>query len=1091
MTSLYILLCIFSSVLISQIGGVVINAPVSQEGIKGDVRLSQDYPDGDVTVRVALDFTEGNELQDLGWQIREFPVDYQVINGHERCSPERLGNVVVDLAERLGALQLPRTAEFVIPGGYLNISGTNGMWGRSLYLHGPRTACSTLMVEGEERIAEARFTGPLAGTVLFRWFGAADGIDAIIFSNLLPVTEKSNDVNLHNWKIYVTDVLESEADKARDDCNALQLVFDPHNRGASSLCSPQNPLKCRAGDLDLRLGQLRSGGRHFVRDLWLPELSQSSADSPRSLYLAIFDPVNDKNILSCSRMRRIEPKVGVVALRGSGFRADIRFEQKSQFDLTHITINNVSSLYSIDMDDLEYNIHEWPVRGGTIETCKLSGKIFDPLELKDDQAQETMASHDKYAIGRLKMKHGPFLNLNASWDSFLPLFGTGSIMHRSFYAKLSKQREELVACGTVLPIKPLITAQALFRFPVVGRVLFRQIEGQPWSDTTILFEYLVYADGNQNDTADLKWKIHENIAGADYYNWSARCLSAGGTFNPYKVITSEDETYCFPGEISRCALGDLSTRHSKILAVGNKENMIVKTRRLFTDSNLRLSGSGGIVGRSLVLFHENGPKARGERLACTTINWLHRQKAVVKNWFGNGDDVTVSGKLEMIQLTEYDLTDVEVSLKGLDDNAGYHVHVAPLEIHLSFPCEDSTVYGHWNPYDVHAAMSPSPGQGTPDQYEMGDLSGKFGTLANLSQIATTYNDTNLDLIGTLSVIGRCVVIHKAFTNKRWACSNVERGYAPSEARELRAIASFHHPDGYAYGYIRMTQLVYNDGSASNTAIEVKLRHPGVNDRNFTKNHNWAIFVNPVGHDAAVKPLEIRCVAGGYRWNPYFTQLADPFNDELYRQQCAPENPYRCHVGDLSGRLGTIDLGGKRQSFTDINLPLEGVHSALGKSIVIYTKERGSERYACANIEPDNDIIKYANIRKPPRFEVSQFLDRVREVMGLPEWMLTIDNRKTKELHDGNCIQLLLHFRGAIANKLEQDFSRLINTGSLAQPSLFIHGVHTSNKRPKSLSYRQCGVKDPSEKSRRNNNAPTHFISVSLIVSCLFALQFNL
>jgi hypothetical protein len=41
--------------------------------------------------------------------------------------------------------------------------------------------------------------------------------------------------------------------------------------------------------------------------------------------------------------------------------------------------------------------------------------------------------------------------------------------------------------------------------------------------------------------------------------------------------------------------------------------------------------------------------------------------------------------------------------------------------------------------------------------------------------------------------------------------------------------------------------------------------------------------------------------------------------------------------------------------------------AMGRSIVIFNKDRGGERFACANIEPDKDIIKYANIRKPPRF----------------------------------------------------------------------------------------------------------------------------
>lgn len=118
-----------------------------------------------------------------------------------------------------------------------------------------------------------------------------------------------------------------------------------------------------------------------------------------------------------------------------------------------------------------------------------------------------------------------------------------------------------------------------------------------------------------------------------------------------------------------------------------------------------------------------------------------------------------------------------------------------------------------------------------------------------------------------------------------------------------------------------TQLVYKDGSKSDTVIEVSLRHPGKNDRNLTRNHSWAIYVNPVSVDASVKVLNTRCTAGGYVWNPYYTQLADPQNTELYRAECGPDNPFRCYVGDLSSRLGTIDLGDRRQIFSDVNLPL--------------------------------------------------------------------------------------------------------------------------------------------------------------------------
>lgn len=40
-------------------------------------------------------------------------------------------------------------------------------------------------------------------------------------------------------------------------------------------------------------------------------------------------------------------------------------------------------------------------------------------------------------------------------------------------------------------------------------------------------------------------------------------------------------------------------------------------------------------------------------------------------------------------------------------------------------------------------------------------------------------------------------------------------------------------------------------------------------------------------------------------------------------------------------------------------------------------------------------------------------------MGVPEWFLEVDSRKTKMLHDNACIQIVIHFRGPIASRLEQ------------------------------------------------------------------------
>lgn len=90
---------------------------------------------------------------------------------------------------------------------------------------------------------------------------------------------------------------------------------------------------------------------------------------------------------------------------------------------------------------------------------------------------------------------------------------------------------------------------------------------------------------------------------------------------------------------------------------------------------------------------------------------------------------------------------------------------------------------------------------------------------------------------------------------------------------------------------------------------------------------------------------------------------------MYNEECGPDNPLRCYVGDVSSRVGTIDVGLRRAVLVDSNFPLEGDVSAVGRSIVLLSPNRRPERYACANIEPDYDIIKYANIERPPRFVV--------------------------------------------------------------------------------------------------------------------------
>lgn len=462
---------------------------------------------------------------------------------------------------------------------------------------------------------------------------------------------------------------------------------------------------------------------------------------------------------------------------------------------------------------------------------------------------------------------------------------------------------------------------------------------------------------------------------------------------------------------------------------------------------------------------------------------------MAREWFGNGIAPPVDGRLEFIQDTSMSVTHSLVDLQGMGGHAhSYHVHLIPVQPMLEFPCTGDAVGGHFNPWEVDSTSLIGI-TGTPDQYEVGDLSGKYGVLDRKKSIREVYNDTNLPLFGTNSIIGRSIVIHKMGRGDRWACSTIGWGWDPDEASQVTAIASFHHPNGYAWGYIRFSQVIYKDGSQTETIIQVRLKHPGKTNKDQTEGHDWAIWVNPVGHDAAIKPKISRCTAGGYRWNPTFIQLADPQDHGFYSEQCSPKTPLRCEVGDMSGKHGKISVGGRAFVFDDRNLQLHGdwFHNAVGKSVLIHDTDGGP--LACANIEPDNDIIKYAVIRTLSGFNLAQFMEEVQTVMGVPDWFLFTDSRETKSLHEGKCLQILLHFRGPHANKLEQDFSRLMRTGHLDGPSLDIPGYLPPPESRKKLPYRECGSKTTIDRARETLNweYSTGSMASSLQISPVFMI----
>lgn len=84
-----------------------------------------------------------------------------------------------------------------------------------------------------------------------------------------------------------------------------------------------------------------------------------------------------------------------------------------------------------------------------------------------------------------------------------------------------------------------------------------------------------------------------------------------------QIVTDNQTNRCTWGEMSLCRMGDL-TRHGNLNIAGRKSSSASWTRTLFTDPFLPLSGPDSILSKSLVIYDDHGPIARGERLACAT-----------------------------------------------------------------------------------------------------------------------------------------------------------------------------------------------------------------------------------------------------------------------------------------------------------------------------------------------------------------------------------------------------------------------------------------------------------------------------------------
>ena len=1009
--------------MIHNVAPLELQATVSQNGVRGTITFTQSLSEegGKKAVQISANFTvtDPSYAGEYSWGIYDFPIDYS--KGPEACHSRNLGRkpttnfdtllsklvigMVPDDEDHASAFptdtdetttesveiekkepykEIIQIQTFTLDN--MDLTGKDGIWGHSFVLEGPSRSriCATIDIANgitkekyNSLAAEARFNSPVAGSV---WFFMLENkltgyVETKIFTNLFHVGENSKSSD-HIWDLYITDILDTTRDingqRSGGGCDFLQRRYNPNGSDGEG-CSSDDPEKCRGGDLNGKFGKLRIGKREsmFTKKYYTDmDLSQMKADleGPLSIFLVVHDAEHTDSFYSCNQVNLLQPKMASSKFMHEGIEGEMVFQQNSPF---HPVISSVR-LEKLGEGAGSFHVHKFPVppkRNEDDSPCGRTGGHFNPHNIDSSTSPKAgTGTFDKYEVGDLSGKYGNLKGIDHLQEKLvdpnLSLFGKHSILGRSIVIHKTPIPRRWVCSNIVEMHVDLVTAVATFTYPVVGKIFFRQNANNPYDDTSIFVESLVYSDGSKNETIDHKWHVHVEVPGTDFYNWTGRCLSAGRHYNPYRVnLESSVYSECSNEHNPlRCEVGDLVNKHQHLRVVGKKRDS-KNTMAFFTDVNLPLSGPNTIIGRSIVIHDNNAPEHRGNRMACVGIRRHYRHKAVVRDWFGNGIKPPLKGRLVFLQETPYDMTETKISLHGMQGIANkYHVHMVPVRSHLEFPCTGDAVGGHFNPWKYEfTAESPKPSTGTPDQYEVGDLSGKYGLLTDMEDMRGIYNDTNLPLYGQNSIIGRSIVVHKKEKGARWACASIGWGFSPSEAKEIKAIASFHHPNGFAWGFIKFRQVVYFDGTTSDTSMEVRLKYPGRTNTKITRNHDWSVYVSPVHHDQAVEFLSARCTAAGYRWNPTHIHLANPNDMGFYGDECGPDLPLRCMVGDLSGKLGRISVGGRAHVLNDVNLPLDPgdgnwFNTIMGKSIVIHGPEGATERMACANVEVDKVLV---------------------------------------------------------------------------------------------------------------------------------------
>ena len=626
-----------------------------------------------------------------------------------------------------------------------------------------------------------------------------------------------------------------------------------------------------------------------------------------------------------------------------GVNGTITFTQQSPaVNKTVITVS-LTGLDQYPLEQFPWHIHKYPfkTRSNPCSAASVGGGRYDPFMARRQQNYSTLcvSNHSLCEVGDLSRKFGPLYpnsTMNVIFvDEYLPLYGVYSIVGRSVVIR--RKNYGRWVCANIQYHSNITVAYSPFRHVLFGDIYFTEPYIPP--NLTSVFTSLLY--GLENSTGH-NWHVHENVTG-DIDN----CDDGGPHYNPRGISTNEPTLYakyCNPSNQTGCEIGDLSGKSSQLDFINGQATLLYSD----TELPLRVNTFGeSVVGRSVVVHEKDGG---GRRIACANILEYTPRTAIARF-----QEDGVSGEIIFHQVSPFSPTTVTVELTGLSSRAsGYHVHDFPVDetVPGSEKCANSFAGGHYNPRNVvRNTSSPT----TFDAYEIGDLSGKYGSLADQDYINTIYSDPYLPLFGVDSIVGRSIVIHYP-NGSRWLCANIK--YDMDTVSVTVNITS-----GTLQGKLVLTQLA-ND-PFSETTIFLNLSVVEIHStitlptqvstvpstmQSFifstsltpsATQSNSTVTLSPSGNgtnSGLKKKVTFKKQTQG---SSYFIHLsirtscdkedpvANPYGAPL---TCSPDNQLACSVGDLTGKHGVLS---ERSLLTDLNLPLTGPNASEYNMFVLF------------------------------------------------------------------------------------------------------------------------------------------------------------